>query len=189
VQQDVRLDEFDTISFQRGRFRWVEGLWLILQAVFVASSIVGTRHRSLLLRRFGAKIGTGVHFKPGIRVKFPWRLQIGDHSWIGEDVWIDNLAPTIIGSQCCLSQGVYLCTGSHDWRTRRFDLITAPITIGDKAWLGAKSIVGPGVAVGEGAVLTLGSVATEDLKPWWIHQGNPAVPVRERKIRYGCYTR
>ena len=179
----MRLDEFDFVSFERGRSPWIEGLWLVLQALFVSSRVVGVRHRAVLLRRFGAKIGIGTFFRPGLRVKFPWRLEIGDHSWVGEDAWIDNLAPVTIGSHCCLSQGVYLCTGSHNWQARKFDLITAPITICDQAWLGAKSMVGPGVTVGEGAVLALGSVATMDLKPWWIYQGNPAVPVKERKIR------
>ncbi len=183
MPHDVRLDQFDKLSFDRGRPAWVEGLWLICQALFVSSRLVGVGHRSLLLRRFGASIGTGVYLRPGMRVKFPWRLQIGDHSWVGEDVWIDNLAPVVIGNHCCLSQGVYLCTGSHDWQASKFDLVTAPITLCDQAWLGAKSVVGPGVTVGEGAVLALGSVATGDLKPWWIYRGNPAVPVKERKIR------
>jgi len=181
--KQMHLDEFDSVSFQRGRSRRVEALWLVVQALFVSSRIVGVRHRAVLLRQFGAKLGEGLFFRPGLRVKFPWRLQIGDHCWIGEDAWIDNLAPVSIGSHCCLSQGVYLCTGSHDWQAPKFDLVTRAITICDKAWLGAKSMVGPGVTVGEGAVLTLGSVAVKDLKPWWIHQGNPAVPIKEREIR------
>jgi putative colanic acid biosynthesis acetyltransferase WcaF len=179
----MRLDLFDDSTLDRGRPAWVEALWLVFQALFVSSWLPGSRHRRFVLRLFGAKLGKDVVIKPGVRVKFPWRLQIGDHSWVGEDVWIDNLAPVTIGSHCCLSQGVYLCTGNHDWRASTFDLITAPITICDKAWLGAKSVVGPGVTVGEGAALALGSVAARDLKPWWIYQGNPAVAVKERKIQ------
>jgi len=133
-----------------------------------------------LLRQFGAKVGNNVDFKPGVRTTFPWRLEIGDYSWIGEGVWIDNLAPVTIGSHCCISQGAYLCTGSHNWSSKGFDLILKPIVIMDDAWLAAKSIVGPGVTVGEGAVLALGSVATGDLKAGWIYQGNPASPLRER---------
>jgi putative colanic acid biosynthesis acetyltransferase WcaF len=114
-------------------------------------------------------------------VKVPWRLRVGDSSWIGEDVWIDNLAPVTIGSHCCLSQGVYLCTGNHDWSRQTFDLMTLPVTIHDRAWLAAKSVVAPGVVIGEGAVLGLGSVATHDLKEWQFYQGNPAVAVRPRK--------
>jgi putative colanic acid biosynthesis acetyltransferase WcaF len=73
-----------------------------------------------------------------------------------------------------------LCTGSHDWNKKRFDLITKPISIQDHSWLAGKSVVGPGVTVEEGAVLSLGSVTTTDLRAWWIHQGNPATPLRER---------
>jgi putative colanic acid biosynthesis acetyltransferase WcaF len=156
---------------------------MLVQALFVSSWIPGARHRRTILRIFGAKLGKGVNIKPGVKIKMPWRLEVGDYSWVGEDVWIDNMAPVTIGNHCCLSQSVYLCTGSHDWQAPGFDLITGPITICDKAWLGAKSMIGPGVTVGEGAVLTLGSVATKDLQPWWIHRGNPAVPFKERKIR------
>jgi putative colanic acid biosynthesis acetyltransferase WcaF len=112
--------------------------------------------------------------KPGLKIKFPWRLVVGDNTWLGEDVWIDNLAPVLIGADCCISQGAYLCTGSHDWSKSGFDLITKPIRIGDRAWIAARAIIGPGVTVGEGAVLGLGSVASGDLAPWTIYRGNPA---------------
>jgi acetyltransferase-like isoleucine patch superfamily enzyme len=113
-------------------------------------------------------------------VKFPWRLEVGDHSWLGEKVWIDNLEKVSIGANCCISQGAYLCTGSHDWSRSTFDLITAPIRIDEGAWIAACSKIAPGVTVGEGAVLGLGSVANEDLQPWTIYLGVPAVCVRAR---------
>ncbi|MFC1488283.1 putative colanic acid biosynthesis acetyltransferase [Thermodesulfobacteriota bacterium] len=177
----MRLDLYDNKWFERGKPAWVESLWLVVQAIFVQSWIPGANHRAALLRQFGAQVGEGVDIKPGVKVKFPWRLKIGDFSWIGEDVWMDNLAPITIGSHCCISQGVYLCTGSHNWKSERFDLITEPIEIQNKVWLAAKSMVGPGVTVGEGAVLALGSVATKDLKAGWIHQGVPAVAIRKRE--------
>ena len=135
----MRLDLFNNTNFSRGRPVWVEALWLFVQALFINSWIPGSVHRKLLLRLFGAKIGKGTFFKPGVKVKFPWRLEIGEHTWIGEDVWIDNLAKVTIGSHCCISQGVYLCTGSHDWSKKRFGLIIEPITVVDKAWLCAKA--------------------------------------------------
>ena len=101
--------------FSRGRSRLVEVLWLVLDALLVRSRVPGSAHRRLILRAFGALIGKRVLIKPGVRIKFPWRLEIGDDSWVGEDVWIDNLAPVQIGANCCISQGVYICTGSHDW--------------------------------------------------------------------------
>jgi putative colanic acid biosynthesis acetyltransferase WcaF len=142
----------------------------------------GSWHRIWLLRAFGARIGAGVRAKPRLRVKFPWRLQVGARSWIGEGVWIDNLAPVEIGADCCISQGAYLCTGGHDWSKQGFDLLVQPITISDAVWIGAKAIVGPGVTAGPGAVLALGSRATKDLEPWTIHDGFPCAPLKPRIV-------
>jgi putative colanic acid biosynthesis acetyltransferase WcaF len=177
----MRLDRYNARGFDRGRPAWIEALWIIVQALLVSSFIPGSAHRAVLLRLFGARIGEGVVLKPRMRVKFPWRLEIGNHSWIGEGAWIDNLDTVSIGSHCCISQGAFFCTGSHNWTSETFDLETKPITVGDHAWIGARSVVAPGVTVGEGAVLVLGSVATRDLSAWWVHQGNPAEPVKERK--------
>ena len=180
--KQLRLADFDSRCFSRGRNALVESLWLALQAMLISSSLPGSTHRRFLLRLFGANIGQGVCIKPGVRVKFPWRLVIGEHAWIGEDVWIDNLAEVTIGRNSCLSQGVYLCTGSHDWGSSTFELITKPIWIGEGAWIAAKAVIAPGVTVGQGAVLSLGSVATCDLEPWTIYQGVPAKPVASRHI-------
>lgn len=117
----------------------------------------------MLLRCFGARVGSGVVIKPHVRVKFPWRLALYDSCWIGESVWIDNLADVIIGSNSCLSQGVYLCTGSHRWDISTFDLQTAPIVIHDGVWICAKAVIGPGVTIAEGAVVLLGSVVTQNV--------------------------
>ena len=176
----VRLDTFDNRWFARGRSAWIEAVWLAVQAALVSSRLPGSAHRRWLLRLFGARIGTGVTIKPGVRVKFPWKLVVGDHTWLGEEVWIDNLERVEIGANCCLSQGAYLCTGSHDWNVSGFDLITRPIEIGDCAWIAAKSMVAPGVTIGEGAVLAMGSAATQDLEAWTIYQGVPAHAIRLR---------
>ncbi|MBA2125504.1 colanic acid biosynthesis acetyltransferase WcaF [Hyphomicrobium methylovorum] len=177
----MRLDLYRSGALDRGRARWVEAVWLIVQWLFVRSAIPGSAHRRLLLRLFGAQIGTSVVIKPGLRVKFPWRLEVGDHTWLGEDVWIDNLAHVRIGAHCCVSQGAYLCTGSHDWASPEFTLLVRPISVSDHVWLAAKCIVGPGVSVAVGSILTLGSVATRDLAPWSIYSGTPALKVRVRR--------
>jgi putative colanic acid biosynthesis acetyltransferase WcaF len=135
-----------------------------------------------LLRRFGAVIGNGVRIKPGVRGKFPWRLSVADDCWIGEGAWIDNLAPVRIDSNVCISQGAYLCTGNHDWGQPNFSLRLGSILIEQSAWIGAKAVVGPGVTVGEGAVLTLNSVAHQSLEPWVIYAGNPSKATKKREL-------
>lgn len=164
----VRLDRFDNGGFDRGRSRLVEGVWALFDLVLVRSGLPGSSWRRALLRLFGAKIGDGVVIKARVAVKFPWRLEIGAHSWIGEGAWIDNLALVSIGAHVCVSQGAYLCTGSHDWSRPAFDLVTKPIRIEDSAWICAKAVIGPGVTIGRGAVVGLGAVATRDVPQWRI---------------------
>lgn len=135
-----------------------------------------------LLRLFGATIGSGVRIKPGVRVKFPWRLSVGDNCWLGEHAWIDNLAPVTLDDNVCLSQGVYLCTGNHDWSKPTFDLRLGGIHIEQSAWIGAQAMVGPGVTVGAGAILSLGSVTSRTLESWTIYAGNPAQPIKTRDL-------
>ena len=107
----IDLSRPDSSELVRGRSRLVEALWIFFGAPVLASRLMlSARVRSSLLRLFGAKIGVNMYMKPGVRVKFPWYLSVGDHCWIGEDVWIDNLAPVTIGSHVCVSQGAYLCT-------------------------------------------------------------------------------
>ncbi len=176
----MRLDQYRNVDFERGRSALTEALWLLCSALLVASWVPGSRHRVWLLRLFGAKIGRGVVIKPRVQVKFPWRLHIGDYSWIGEGVWVDNLAEVTVGRHCCISQGVYFCTGTHDWSKETFDLGVRPIVLEDRVWLAARSSVAPGATIREGAVLTLGSMATGELAAWHVFQGIPARPVRER---------
>ncbi|MEJ8566879.1 WcaF family extracellular polysaccharide biosynthesis acetyltransferase [Elongatibacter sediminis] len=177
----MRLDRFDNRAFDRGRPWLVEAMWRVFEGALVNSGLPGSGWRVALLRLFGARVGGGVVIKPYVRVKFPWKLHIGDHSWIGESVWIDNLESVAIGAHCCVSQGAYLCTGNHRWDDTSFALVTQPIIIGDQCWIGAQARVAPGVTCGEGAVLCLGGVATADLEAWTINAGIPATRVRLRE--------
>jgi putative colanic acid biosynthesis acetyltransferase WcaF len=122
----------------------------------------------------------------GLNVKYPWHLEIGDNCWIGEDCWIDNLTTVRIGSDVCLSQGCYLCTGNHDWTDPAFGLIVKPIFIQDGAWVGAKAMLAPGVVLREGAVAAAGSVVTRDIPSFEIHAGNPASFAKLRKVVSGA---
>ena len=135
-----------------------------------------------LLRLFGAKIGIGVNIKPCVKVKYPWLLEVGDYSWIGENVWIDNLAKVKIGNNVCISQGAMLLCGNHNYKKTTFDLMIGEITLEDGSWIGAQSVVCPGVTVHTHAVLGVGSVACRDLEAYGVYQGSPAVKVRERVI-------
>src|ERR1035437_8235323 len=186
----VDLSRYTNAWYSPGRSRWVQAVWFFLgQPVLRASWIPFSGVRRRILRLFGARIGRGVVIKPGVRVKYPWLLEIGDDSWIGEDAWIDNLALVQIGANVCLSQGAYLCTGNHDWSDPAFGLMVRPIVIGDGVWVGAKAIVGPGVEIGAGAVAAAGSVVTGHLASDTIYSGNPAVAVKTRVMRTGedCY--
>jgi putative colanic acid biosynthesis acetyltransferase WcaF len=177
----MRLDQYTLGSYTPGAPLWRQLLWYfiglpLLRAYWLPISAV----KVALLRAFGATVGQGVRIKPGVRVKFPWRLSIGDHVWIGEDAWIDNLDTVIIESHVCISQGVYLCTGNHDWSHPHFTLRTGSIHLETGCWLAAKSVVGPGVTIGQGTILALGSVTGQTLKPMTIYAGNPAQPLKPR---------
>lgn len=160
------------------RFSW----YLINAVFFINPFFAGSTLKRGLLRLFGAKVGKGVILKPGINIKYPWKLIIGNYSWIGERVWIDNLDVVAIGNNVCISQGAMLLTGNHDYTKSTFDLMVAGIVLKDGVWIGAKALVCPGVKCEAGAVLAAMSVASRDLDAFTIYQGNPAVAVRQRVI-------
>jgi len=139
--------------------------------------------KKFILRLFGAKIGKGVVIKPNVNVKYPWKLEIGDYVWIGENVWIDNLAKVKIGSNCCISQGALLLCGNHNYKKSTFDLIVGEIHLEEGVWIGAKAVVTPRIFCYSHAILTAGSVATTNLEAYGIYQGNPAVQIRKREIQ------
>ncbi len=151
----MRLDNFSNSDFDRGASRLTEIAWTVIQGLLFSTWIPGSLWRCILLRLFGARIGLGVVIKPNVVIKFPWRLVIGDHVWIGERVWIDNLSLVRIGTHTCLSQGAYLCTGSHNWSDPNFALMTTGIDIGQGCWVGAFAKLAPGCRLKDGAVLAM----------------------------------
>ncbi|WP_309743817.1 WcaF family extracellular polysaccharide biosynthesis acetyltransferase [Chamaesiphon sp. OTE_20_metabat_361] len=179
----MRLDKYTVGNYVPGAPLWKQIAWYYLGSPLVSSYwILSYEFKCWVLRCFGAQMGQGIFVKQGLRVKFPWRLAVGDFAWLGENCWIDNVAMVTIGSNACISQDVYLCTGNHDWSSPTFELRDTPINIGAGAWIAARAVVGPGVFVGDGAVLCLGSVACKSLAPMTIYAGNPAQPLRERKM-------
>jgi putative colanic acid biosynthesis acetyltransferase WcaF len=179
----VNLASFNNSWYSPGRSTVVRALWFFAGTPIVRTAVLPfSGLKRAVLRAFGARVGRGVVIKPGVKVKYPWLLEVGDHVWIGEDCWIDNLAMVSLGSNSCISQGVYLCTGNHDWSDPSFGLITKSIRIGTGSWLAARTVVGPGVTVGNCAVTAAGSVVTKDVPAHEIHGGNPAVFLKKRHI-------
>ncbi len=182
----MNLGNYSSGNFDRGRSRLIEAFWIVSSAIVFARVVPVSRIRVFLLRLFGARVGLNVVIRSSVKIKFPWRLHVGDNVWIGESVWIDNLAPVSIGNNTCISQGVYFCTGNHDWSSPTFNLKTGPITIGSKAWIAAKAVLGPGVNIGDGAVVCLGSIVTSDIAPWVVWSASPNTVTQSRNILPSC---
>lgn len=183
-KHQVKLNLYNNSWYFPGANKGKQLLWYFVNILFFLNPLNPINNiKVFLLRLFGAKIGEGVILKPCVNIKYPWFLEIGDFCWIGENVWIDNLAIVQIGNNVCLSQGVLLLTGNHNFKSESFDLMVGGITLEDGAWIGSKAVVCPNVRVKSHAVLSVGSVATEDLEPYTIYQGNPARPRRIREIK------
>lgn len=180
----VDLSKYKNPEYNHGAGAIKRLLWHMFSKVFIHSQLpTPVLFKLVILRTFGAKIGKGVVIKPNVNIKYPWFLEVEDYAWIGEEVWIDNLVMVKIGQSACLSQGAMLLTGNHDFTKSTFDLITGEIHIEEGAWIGAKSIVGPGVIVGSHAVLSGLSFASKSLKPYSIYRGNPADFIKNRAVK------
>lgn len=170
-----------TISIGASKFKQV--LWYFVNIIFFKNPfIIISSLKVSLLKAFGAEIGKGVVIKPVINIKYPWKLQIGDHCWIGEEVWIDNLSEVYIGNNVTISQGALLLTGSHDHTRVTFDFISYPIYLEDGVWIGARAVVFGGVTCKSHSILGINSVAEKDLTSYTINKGNPSIPVLTRTI-------
>lgn len=179
----TNLAVYNNYPYHPGGNAFKRLLWYYVNAVVFKSALFPINGlKTGLLKLFGARLGKGVVVKPVVNIKSPWFLTIGNHTWLGENVWIDNLLMVNIGSNVCLSQGAILQTGSHNYKKSTFDLITGSIILEDGVWIGCGAIINQGITAGSHAVLTSGSVATKNLEAYGIYQGNPAVRVRTREI-------
>jgi len=182
-QQQTRLDLYDNSWYNPGGSKLSRLIWYFINAIIFNSALFPiSSFKVLMLRVFGAKIGKGVVIKPSVNIKYPWKLEIDDFSWIGEEVWIDNLAKVQVGKSCCVSQGALLLCGNHNYSSSKFDLMIGEIHLENGAWIGANSIVCPGTVVKNHAVLSAGSLAKGILEPYSVYQGNPAVKIKDRTI-------
>jgi len=169
----------------RGRPAWFVQIWWIVQALlFHPSPQVLYGWRRFLLRLFGARIGRGVLIRPSASVTYPWKLSIGDWSWIGDHVTLYTLGEITIGESAVVSQHSYLCTGSHDYTRTTFDLYAVPIHIESEVWLATNVFVSPGVTVKRGAIVGACSVVLKDVPAGMICAGNPLRVLRPRTTEH-----
>jgi len=182
----VDLRQYDQAGFDRGRPGWYVMLWWLVQGVlFPLTPHPFNSVRCQLLRLFGARIGKEVLIRPTARFTYPWKVEIGDYSWIGDDVVFYSLELIQIGEQCVISQKSYLCTGSHDAQDPKFGLVTAPIAIGNGVWIATDCFIGAGVQIGANALVGARSSVFSSLPEQQVCWGTPCRPRYPRKFRDG----
>ncbi|MGH3556131.1 putative colanic acid biosynthesis acetyltransferase [Mycobacterium sp.] len=159
------LRDFTGANYSRGRPWLVQVLWMLVSRCVTMQWWCPNRLRLFILRRFGARIGTGTLIRHDVKIHWPWKLEVGHHTWVGESTWILNLEPVVIGSNTCISQDVLLCTGSHDRFSPTFEFDNAPIVIGDAVWIAARATILRGVLVGDGATVGATAVVIGDVSP------------------------
>jgi putative colanic acid biosynthesis acetyltransferase WcaF len=176
------LNHFQLPTNFRGRSAFTVQMWWLVQSFLLKlSPQFMYAWRRFLLRSFGAKIGPNVLIRPSVSVTYPWKLKIGDYSWIGDEVILYTLGEINIGSNTVISQRSYICTGSHDYTSPNFDIYAKAIHIGDQVWIAADVFVAPGVTIGDGTVVGARSTVLHDLPSGMVCYGNPAVPVKPRR--------
>jgi putative colanic acid biosynthesis acetyltransferase WcaF len=136
--------------------------------------------RRFLLRCFGAKVGSRVNCYGSSHIYFPWNLEIGEDSSIGEDTLIYNLGRVTIGIGTTISQRAHLCAGTHDYHQASLPLLKPPIVIGDQVWICADAFVGPGLRIGDGAVVGARAVVVKNVESWTVVAGHPAKVIKTR---------
>lgn len=180
-EQFQNLREFQLPENFRGRSHFIVQLWWIIEKTLIAWSpqfLYGWR--SFIYRIFGAKIGRNVLIRPTARMTYPWKISIGDYSWIGESVVLYSLADITIGKNVVISQNSYLCTGSHDYQSLSFDIFSKPIRLADEVWIASDVFIAPGVSIGKGTVVGMRSTVLNNLPEAKLCFGNPAVVIKDR---------
>ncbi|WP_032405426.1 DapH/DapD/GlmU-related protein [Rhodococcoides fascians] len=160
---DRSLAGFTGAGYDKGRQFHIQVLWMLASSLVVSHWWCPNSVRLRILRMFGAKIGVGVLIRHRVRIHWPWKLTVGDYSWVGEDAWILNLEPVSIGANTCISQSVLLCAGSHDRRSGTFEFDNAPIRVGDRTWIAARATVLRGVTIGNDVTIGATALVTTDV--------------------------
>jgi putative colanic acid biosynthesis acetyltransferase WcaF len=175
VNRDLRAFVGSTGFTLFGKIRL--GIWFFVQHLFFKSPVLPSNFRRLLLRLFGASVGSGVLIRRGVRVHFPWNLEIGDDCWIGEEVWFINHEKITIGSNVCISQRSMICSGGHDYRSASLRYAHKPVVIKDGAWVCLDAKVLPGVMIGECSVVSAGEIVRKSLPDYSMLVGGQVRPI------------
>lgn len=176
-----KLNKFKLPPNFRGRNPLTVQLWWVVQAsLFACSPQFAYKWRNFLLRCFGAQIGIDVIIRPSARVTYPWKLSIGDYSWVGDNVELYTLGEIRIGKNAVISQRSYLCTASHDHQAEAFDIYAEPIVVEDEAWVATDVFIAPGITIGKGAVIGSRSSVYQNMPVGMICLGSPAKPIKSR---------
>jgi putative colanic acid biosynthesis acetyltransferase WcaF len=179
---------FEGASFSR-RNRLARLAWqLVYTLLFRPTPPPLHAWRRWLLRCFGARIAAGCHIYSDARIWAPWNLHMASQSCLGPRVICYSMAPIHLGERVVVSQGAHLCTGSHDYNSASFPLFAKPITIGADAWICTEAFLGPGVQIGEGAVIGARAVVMRSQPAWMVCAGNPARPLKPRLHPRGIHT-
>lgn len=180
-EESANLDSILKPSYSVGN-RAARSLWAVFYVLlFRTSPRPFHAWRASLLRLFGARLGESCRIYPRAKIWAPWNLVCDDRVIVANEAELYNPSPFHLGSHAIISQGAYLCGATHLYNDPNFKLVSLPMRLGAYSWICARAIVSPGVNVGNGAVLGLGSIATRDLEPFGIYAGVPARKVKERE--------
>lgn len=175
------LSKFELPIGFRGRSAWiVQAWWLVQGTIFRHSPQFAYGWRRMLLRVFGAKIGSRVLIRPTATITYPWKVTIGDNSWVGDDVVLYSLGEIHIGVNSVVSQRTYVCAGDHDYCVSSFPIRGPSITIGDEVWIATDVYLAPGVVIGSGAVVGARSSVFSNMPPAMVCLGSPCRAVKPR---------
>lgn len=174
------LNKFILPDNFRGRSAFIVQLWWVVQAtLFRGSPQFLYSWRSFLLRLFGATIGKNVRIRPSATITYPWKVAIGDNSWIGDHVTLYSLGDIQVGINTVISQHSYICAASHDYRSEAFEIYSEPVYIGDRVWIATDVFIAPGITIGNACVIGARSTVLGDIPSNSIAYGYPARIVRE----------
>lgn len=181
ARQSRPLEGGPSFSLGNRLVRIVWGLAWLLLCRFTPPPLHGWRR--LILRLFGARVGKGARVHASARIWLPSQLEIGEHALIGPGAILYNQGRIVIGARSVVSQRAHLCASSHDIADPDFQLILRPIAVGTACWIAAEAFIGPGVTVGDGAVVGARAALFEDAAPGGVYSGNPARLIKQRELR------